>query len=82
MAMWLGQAFALACIVIAFIVVGIRGRVVLVGILLLMAVFSVVFPEYRLWLRVAWLLLGIGCAIYLLASGYMKNIRMIGGPKK
>ena len=82
MVMWIGQAFALACIVITFVVAGIRGRIVLLLVLAIIVLFSVVFPEYRQWIRVAWLVLGIVCAVYLLATGYMNNIRFIGGPKK
>ncbi len=66
-AVWLmpiALAFAFACVIWALIVSGIKGKIVIVCLVLLFAILSLSLPGYRTGFNIGALLFGAGCFMY------------------
>ena len=57
-------AFAFGCVIWALIVSGIKGKIVIISLVLLFAVLSLSLPAYRPFFNVGALFFGAGCFMY------------------
>jgi hypothetical protein len=60
----LAMVFALGCAVWALIVAGIKGKIVIISVIVIFAILSLLFPDFRTLFNIGALLFGAGCFLY------------------
>ncbi len=73
--------FFIFCIIFTLIVTGKSGKIFL-GSLIIIGVFvTLAFPSTKLYMNIVFMIIGLGCLIYLISGGYMYNLRLLRGKK-
>ncbi len=69
--------FFIFCVIFALIVTGKSGKIFL-GSLIIIGVFvTLAFPSIKLYMNIVFMIIGLGCLIYLISGGYMYNLRLL-----
>ena len=61
---FIAAAYAITCVIWALMVSELKGKIVIISIIVLFVILTFCLPDYRQWINIGGLIFGIGCFFY------------------
>ena len=67
--------------ILTFIITGKNGKIFLGSLIVIGVMVTLSFPSIKLYMNIVFMVIGLGCLLYLISGGFMYNIRILRGKK-